>query len=91
VRGIVEGVQVQGERGLRSIKGRDELIDQHVPQPPEIGNRDGVLEPGERGLAGQVLRIVRKTVGDQLEDRITAEGVVIVLVLVEPFAVSRSA
>ena len=42
---------------------------------------DGVLEAGQRRLAGQVV-VLGRAVGDELEDRIGAQGVVVVLVLV---------
>ena len=49
--------------------------------PLEGLNGDGVLEAGQGGLAGQVV-VLRGAVGDQLEDGVGAEGVVVVLVLV---------
>jgi hypothetical protein len=43
------------------------------------GDVDPVLEPGQRRLTGEVC-IVGRAAGDELEDRIGAEGVVVVLV-----------
>ena len=40
---------------------------------------DGVLEPRERGLAGQIV-VLDRAVADQLEDRIAPQHVVVVLV-----------
>ena len=53
----------------------------HVAQPPQVGDRDGVLEPREGRLAGEV-GAVGEPVGDELEDGVGSEGVVVVLVLV---------
>jgi hypothetical protein len=44
VRGIVEGVYVERQMGGRPIEGLDELIDQDVALPPEVGDGNGVLE-----------------------------------------------
>src|SRR5262249_43050448 len=59
----------------------EELVNEDVAQALEGRDGDGVLEAGERRLAGQVA-IVRRAVGDELEDGVGPEGVVVVLVLV---------
>jgi hypothetical protein len=64
----------RGERG-------DELVEEHVAQALEGRDRDGALEAGQRRLAGQVV-LVRGAVGEELEDRICAKRVVVILVLV---------
>ena len=81
MRGVVEGVDVEREVSGRRVEGLDEQIHQHVTQPPEVWDRDGVLEPRERRLTGEV-GIVGKSVGDELEDRIRSQRIVIVLILV---------
>ena len=50
-------------------------------KPPQVGDRDGVLEPREGRLTGEV-GIVGEAVGDELEDGVGPQGVVVVLVLV---------
>ena len=67
MRRVVEGIEVEREVVGRRVERLDEQIDQHVAQPPEVGDRDGVLEPRQRGLAGEV-GIVGESVGDELED-----------------------
>ena len=81
VRRVVEGVEVEGEVRRRRVEGLEEQIDQHVAQPPQVGDRDGVLEPREGGLAGEV-GVVGESVGEELEDGVRPQGVVVVLVLV---------
>ena len=63
------------------IERLDELIDQNVSQPPQVGDRDGVLEPRQSGLTGQI-GIIGQAVGDHLEDGIGSQSIVVVLVLV---------
>ena len=79
--GVVEGVDVKREVARRGVERLDEQIDQEVAEPPEIGDRDGVLEPRERGLTGEV-KVIGEPAGDELEDGIRAQGVVVVLILV---------
>ncbi|ODU00265.1 MAG: hypothetical protein ABS79_03655 [Planctomycetes bacterium SCN 63-9] len=78
VRRVVEGVEVEREVPRRLVGRGEELIDQGITRSPEIGDRDGVLEPRERGLAGEV-GFVGSPAGDELEDRIGPERVMIVL------------
>jgi hypothetical protein len=54
MRGIVEGVDIQREMARRLVERLDEQVDQHVAQPLQVGDRDGVLEPREGRLAGEV-------------------------------------
>jgi hypothetical protein len=86
---VVERVDVQFQPGRRYGEHGEERLDEHVPQPVERGDVDGVLEPRMCGLALQVV-VGGPPSGDELEHRIGAEGVVVVLICVEPFAVSRS-
>ena len=65
----------------RSVERLEEHVDQDVPQPPEVADRDGVLEPREGRLAGQV-GIIGQPIGDELEDGVRPERVVVILVLV---------
>src|SRR5581483_4697086 len=81
VRRVVDGVEVEGQGGRRLGERGDELVDEDVPEPFEGGNGDGVLEAGQGGLTGQV-RPVRGAVGDELEDRIVPQAVVVILILV---------
>src|SRR5512135_247012 len=45
MRGVVEGVEVEREMPRWPVERLDEEVDQHVPQPVQVGDRDGVLEP----------------------------------------------
>ena len=81
MRGVVEGVDVEREMAWRLIERLDEQVDQHVAQPPQVGDRDSVLEPRERRLAGEV-GVVGQAVGDELEDGVRPQRVVVVLILV---------
>src|SRR6266545_4477325 len=65
----------------RCGEGGDELVEEDITQPLEGLDGDGVLEAREGGLTRQV-RVIRGAVGDELEDGIAAQGVVVVLVLV---------
>jgi hypothetical protein len=69
VRRVVEGVDVEREVPRRRVEGLEEQVDQDVAEPPEVGDRDGVLEPREGRLAGEV-GPVGEPVGDELEDGI---------------------
>ncbi len=81
MRRIVEGIEIEREvRGGR-LERLEEQVDQDIPEPPQVRNREGVLEAGQGRLTGQVGKL-RETIGDHLEDRIRAEGIVVVLVLV---------
>ncbi len=63
----------------RLVERGDELVEQHVAQAEERAGVDGILEPRERGLAGQIV-VVDRAVAEQLEDRIAPQQVVVVLV-----------
>jgi hypothetical protein len=52
-----------------------------VAQPLEGRDGDGVLEAGQGGPAGQGV-VLGGAVGDELEDGVVAQGVVVVLVLI---------
>ena len=78
---IVVRVDVKGEACRWRIERGDELVDEHVLQTPQHGNGDCVLKARQRRLAGQIIRVRRPT-GNQLEHRIAAEHVVVVLILV---------
>ena len=86
VGGIVGGVEVEGEGGgkltaVMLLEPLDAGGDVEVDELLEDRGRGQVLEAAERGLAGQGV-IFGQTVGEELEDRIVAEGVVIVAVFV---------
>jgi hypothetical protein len=78
---VIDGVQVEGQVTRRGVEGREELVNEDVAQLLEGRDGDGVLEAGERRLAGQVA-IVRRAVGNEFEDGVGPEGVVVVLDLV---------
>jgi hypothetical protein len=82
VRRIVEAVQVERQPSRLLSEGLDKLIDQQLPQAEERLDADGVHEPRERRLRGQLGLVVRQPITDQLKDRVVAERVVIVLVFV---------
>ena len=63
------------------VEGLEEQVHEHIPEPPQVGDGDGVLEAREGGLAGQIA-VFRESVGEELEDGIRTQGVVVVLVLV---------
>ena len=79
--GIVEGVHVERDPRRRHGEGVQKLVAQCVTQSPEISDRDGVLKPRQCRLTGQI-DPVRQAVTHQLERRVAAESVVIVLGLV---------
>jgi len=74
-------VDVEEDSGRRRPVGVDERVDQGFSDPVEIGPGDGVLQPGERRLAGQGL-VFGKLVAGQLHGRIGAQRVGVVGVLV---------
>ena len=78
---VVEGIDVQREVRGRLVERGDELVEQHVLQAKETAGADGVLEPRERGLAGQIPTGDRPA-ADELEDRIAPQHIVGVLVRV---------
>jgi HKD family nuclease/diadenosine tetraphosphate (Ap4A) HIT family hydrolase len=78
---VIDRVQVERQVRGRGVEGGDELVKEHVAQPLEGFDADGVLEAGQRRLAGPVV-IPGRAVGQELEDRIGAQGVVVVLVFV---------
>jgi hypothetical protein len=57
------------------------VVEEHVAQPLEGHDADGVLEARQRRLAGQVV-VLGRAAGDELEDGVGADGIVVVLVLV---------
>jgi hypothetical protein len=81
VRRVVDCVQIEGERQRRLGERGDELIDERFTKLLQRGDVDLVLEAGQRRLAGQV-GIVGRAIGNELEDRIGPQGIVIVLVFV---------
>jgi hypothetical protein len=80
VRRVIDGVQFERQVVGRALEGGEELVEEDVTQALEGPDGDGVLEAEQRGLAGQVA-ILRRAVGDELEDGVGAEGIVVVLVL----------
>ena len=79
MRGIVEHVDVEGQMPRGSGERGDELVDEDILQSPQGTDVDGVLEAGQGGLAGQFPAFGR-TAGEEFEERIVAEHVVVVLV-----------
>src|SRR5262249_17982266 len=77
----IDGIQVRGRARRRGVEGGDELVEEDGPQALEGLDVDGVLEARQGGLAGQVVA-VGGAVGEQLEDGVGAQGVVVVLVFV---------
>ncbi len=65
--GVVEGVDVEGEMMGRRRGRLDEKVDWEVARPPEVGDRDGVLELIEGRLTGEV-PLVLKPSGQEFED-----------------------
>lgn len=65
----------------RLIEAVEELFHQHVPQPPQVGDRHRVLESRQRRLTGQI-GTIGQPIGNQLEHRIAAEFVMIILIFV---------
>jgi hypothetical protein len=63
---VIDSVQVERQVARRRVEGRNELVDEDVPQPLEGLDRDGVLEAGHGGLAGQVVG-VGAAAGEELE------------------------
>ena len=81
VRGVVEHVNVERDLGRRLVEGLHEAVDEPFFQPQQRAWCDSILEPRERRLAGQVI-VVGQPVGEQLEDGILSECIVIVLIFV---------
>jgi hypothetical protein len=73
-------VPVEGQVAWRALEGGDELVEEHVAQPLQGLDADGVLAAGQRGLAGQVA-VLGGAAGDDPADGVDAQGVVVVLVL----------
>ena len=78
---IVRGVQLESDSAGRCIERTDEVVEKEVVKPPQRRDVNGVLEPREGGLAGQVI-VVGRSAADPLEDRVAAERVVIVAIFV---------
>jgi hypothetical protein len=78
---VIDRIQVERQVARRLVEGGDELVKEDVTQPLERLDRDGVLEAGQCRLAGQGVAIGGAS-GDELEDGVVTEGVVVVLVLV---------
>jgi hypothetical protein len=74
---VIHGIQVERQVTGRGVEGGDELVEEDVMQPQEGLDADGILEARQRGLAGQVV-VLRGAVGDQLEDRVGVQGVVVI-------------
>src|SRR5262249_31992926 len=50
---IIDGIEVQEQLPGRYGEAGDELVDQHIPQALQGGDRDGVLPARQGRLAGQ--------------------------------------
>jgi len=78
---IVEHIRIEGHLSRRLVKRLDEPREKPLLQPQQRPGGNGVLEPRQRRLARQLVR-VGQTVGQQFEDGVAAERIVIVLVFV---------
>ena len=81
VGGVNDGVQVDGQMMRRLVEGGDELVNEDITDILEGLNGDGILEARQGGLAGQVI-VVGGTIGEEFEDGVMAESVMVILVLV---------
>jgi hypothetical protein len=68
--GVVQQTLLDAHQARDKVRG---LSEAHVAQPLERRDGDGILEAGQRGLAGQVV-LLRRAVGDQLEDGVGAQA-----------------
>src|SRR5262249_23746912 len=62
-------------------EGGDELVQEGIAQALERSDGNAVLPAGQGRLAGQVV-VGRQATGNQFEDRIGTQGIVVILVLV---------
>ena len=70
VRGVIGGIDVEREpfgqaAGVLGAQSFDAGLGQEVQQAIERGDLDGILEAGERGLAGQRI-VLGQTFGNEL-------------------------
>lgn len=84
VGGVVGGVEVQEDPLRRPPLGAlpDVELAQGVSHPKASASIGGVLQPRHRRLAREVLAGLRQRPAHELEERVGAKGVGIVLVLV---------
>ena len=80
VGGIVEGVDVEGQSRGRFLEGVDELIDEHLLQPSQRRDVDGVFESRMRGLTGEFG--VERSCRDEAEHGVVAKQIVVILIFV---------
>ncbi len=81
VRRVVHGVEVESQRPGRLRERGDELVHEQGAQPEQRADVDLVLKAGQGRLTGQV-GVLGRAVGDEFEDGIGSERVVVVLVFV---------
>src|SRR5262249_38083796 len=81
VRGVIDGVEVDGQVLRRFAERGDELVNEQHAQAFQGGDVDLVLETRQGGLAGQV-GLSGPPATDELEDRVAAQSVDVVLLLV---------
>jgi hypothetical protein len=87
--GIVGAVEVEHDVVRRAIPLSLLQVELHqrAGQPVAGFGIHGVLQPGEGGLAGQI-GLMGETTTDQLQERIAAQGISIVLVVLFSFFVT---
>ena len=81
VSGVIEHIDVQGHFTRRLVERVDKPLDEPIFQPQQGRRSNGVLEPRQGGLAGEIV-ILRQAIGQQLKDGIRAQGIMIVLIFV---------
>jgi hypothetical protein len=52
---VINGIEVEGQVSRRGVEGGDNLVEEHVTQPFERLDGDGILEVGP-GVAGELAR-----------------------------------
>lgn len=87
---VVEAVEVKRQSPRLLVERVEELLDEQFPQSQQRLDADRILEPRQRRLRGQFGPVLGQPIADQLKHGIMPQRVVIVLILVEPFAVSHS-
>ena len=81
VGGVIDSVEVKGQMAGWLTERADELIDEQGTQAFQGLDGDTILETGQSGLAGQV-GAIGLAAKDEFEDRVTTQGVGVILVLV---------
>jgi hypothetical protein len=83
VGGIIGVVEIQGNRGRGARVAGDELFNQGAGHPVDVAAPQRSFQAGEGGAAGQqIAAIQRRPPRSQLEQRVAAQGVGIIAVLI---------